>query len=583
MLDTLMMQKSNIMRCKNYRFPDKRINIGRINIVVALYGENSAEMRYIMKKGCMAGIVCLAMVLSSGCGASDARQESTLESGSRIQEEQSSGISSETAPESGEESQPGSQADDGGMDSPTGETVSGTEPEAVITEEILQQSREVFFHDAEYEGLSEEETDILYQRLLDSRVMEYEEMRVTNIAAGDYDGNGGTDMVVCLYSLAEGADDYRDGCLYLFMNEDEPCRIYEKSCCYGYGFITTDFGADIDGDGKTEVIILVQGTGNGGPGDSCKFVIKYENPGIQKMELPDNLTDDCGIGVNVEGNPKKGVYTAYCTELDEEIEFSADRAVDDMIGGNCRGYCDLKMGKYQGEEVLLGYEYLYVGGIAEYVGDAVFVISWDEPGNSYIRDWYIIGDDSSAQEAQHFARKAYEAFLAGSILKFDSADIKRWRLDVWWEDILNLDEELEYVYLELDGDGVEELLVQYKDSPEAYNGVFHYEDNKLYCWQNDGTEGSCRDYPLRDGTMVRQYDYNGTSSYTLFRYRTDGSTEKLTDLFIRDELINPDSTDPCPYYEIGGMEVDKNTFEEQLKNLVSDRRLEPSDWTALVP
>ena len=99
-----------------------------------------------------------------------------------------------------------------------------------------------------------------------------------------------------------------------------------------------------------------------------------------------------------------------------------------------------------------------------------------------------------------------------------------------------------------------------------------------------GTEqGSCRDYPLRDGTMVRQYDYGGTSSYTLFRYRADGGTEKLTDLFIRDELIYPDSADPCPYYEIGGMEVDKDTFEEQLKKMVADQRLESSDWTALVP
>lgn len=301
-----------------------------------------------MKKGCLAGAVCLVLILLSGCGASDARQESTSESGSQIQEEQSPGINSETTPESGEESQPGSPSDDGRMDSPTGETLSGTE------------------------------------------------------------------------------------------------------------------------------------TG------------------------------------------------------------------------------------------------------AEYVGDAVFVIDREESGSSYIRDWYIIGDDSAAWAAE-YARRAYEAFLDGSILKFDSADIRRWRLDNWWEDILLLGGEMEYAYLDLDGDGVEELLVQYKDSPEAYNGVFHYEDGKLYCWQNDGMEGNCRDYPLRDGTMVRQYDYNGSSSYTLFRYRTDGNTEKLTDLFIRYELINPDSTDPCPYYEIGRMEVDKNTFEEQLKNLVTDQRLEPSDWTALVP
>lgn len=178
------------------------------------------------------------------------------------------------------------------------------------------------------------------------------------------------------------------------------------------------------------------------------------------------------------------------------------------------------------------------------------------------------------------SRAAYESFLAGNLFRFEPEDIRTWRLDSWRDTFLS-GGDLEYTYLDLNGDGAEELLVQYAESPEAYNGVFHYEGGRLYCWQHDGLEGSCRDYPLRDGTMVRQYDYGGASSYTLFRYRTDGSEVKVTDLFIREELINPDSTDPCPYYEVGGMEVDKNKFEEQLKNLITDQRLEVSAWTAL--
>lgn len=190
------------------------------------------------------------------------------------------------------------------------------------------------------------------------------------------------------------------------------------------------------------------------------------------------------------------------------------------------------------------------------------------------------GEETAIPEktADHIA--AYESFLAGNLFWFDTADIKTWRLDIW-KDILLSGGELEYIYLDLDGDGVEELLVQYEESPEAYNGVFHYEDGKLYCWQHDDMEGNCRDYPLRDGTMVRQYDYGGTSSYTLFRYRSDGIEEKITNLFIREELIDPDSTDPCPYYEVGGMEVDKDKFEEQLKNLITDWKLDNSAWTAL--
>lgn len=279
------------------------------------------------------------------------------------------------------------------------ESSGGEKTETALPEEILQQSREEFYDRAKrYESLSEQETDALYRRLLESRVMEREQMRLTGMAAGDYDGNGHTDMVVCLYSLAEDADTYGDGCLYLFMNEEEPCRIYEENCCYGCGFITDDFGADLDGDGKTEVVIQIQGTGNGGWGDFCGFVVKYENPGIRKMELPDDMADDCGIQVTVAGDPKEGVYTAYCGALDETIAFSADRPVDDMRGGNSRGYL-LEQGEYRGEEVLLGYEYLYAGSIIEYVGAAVFVLGWDAEGSPYIRDWYIQGDTAAARTA----------------------------------------------------------------------------------------------------------------------------------------------------------------------------------------
>lgn len=66
--------------------------------------------------------------------------------------------------------------------------------------------------------------------------------------------------------------------------------------------------------------------------------------------------------------------------------------------------------------------------------------------------------------------------------------------------------ELEYVLLDLDGDGGAELVVQRVGQPALFNAVFHYGDGELSCWQYDIMETSCRDYPLRDGTMVRQYD-----------------------------------------------------------------------------
>ena len=91
-------------------------------------------------------------------------------------------------------------------------------------------------------------------------------------------------------------------------------------------------------------------------------------------------------------------------------------------------------------------------------------------------------------------------------------------------------EELEYVLLDLDGDGGAELVVQMVAQPHQFNAVFHYGDGELSCWQYDIMEMSCRDYPLGDGAMVRQYD-TGTGPnrysnlYTVFRYLPDGETE----------------------------------------------------------
>ena len=119
------------------------------------------------------------------------------------------------------------------------------------------------------------------------------------------------------------------------------------------------------------------------------------------------------------------------------------------------------------------------------------------------------GEPPSAPEEE--ARAAYEALLAGdaSLLGEEASFV---------EPYFSAFAELEYLLMDLDGDGIDELLVQWVEFPGAYNGVFHYEDGALSVWQNDGVELSCRDYPLRDGTMVRQYDHGG-SSFRLFRFR----------------------------------------------------------------
>lgn len=186
-----------------------------------------------------------------------------------------------------------------------------------------------------------------------------------------------------------------------------------------------------------------------------------------------------------------------------------------------------------------------------------------------------VSSSTDTVSSEEPAQAAYSSLLSGDRSLLDDAQSDKW----WIPDFPDDGLEYEYTYLDLDGDGVDELLIQMVDDPCGYNAVFHYEDGKLFCWNSDAMEMSSRDYPLRDGTMVHQYDYNGIRSYTLFRYRADGEQEEISGLYAREELIPEESDAPCPYYEIDGEEVDKTVFEEQLDSLITGRLLERAAWT----
>lgn len=144
------------------------------------------------------------------------------------------------------------------------------------------------------------------------------------------------------------------------------------------------------------------------------------------------------------------------------------------------------------------------------------------------------------------------------------------------------EEELEYTLLDLDGDGGRELLLQWVEEPGSFNAVFHYGDGELSCWQYDNMEGSCRDYPLRDGTMVRQYDV-GTGPtryshlYTLFRYLPSGETQEAASLAIHEDT--PDGGAGTHTYLVDGEEVDQAAFEARFETLVGGRLLDRTAWT----
>lgn len=291
-------------------------------------------------------------------------------------------------------------------------------------------------------GMTEEDAKALYQKIENSEILVGKNIEITGVALGDYDQNGQTDMIVCLCEDKENSNGYTDGCLYLFMNDEEPYYIYDDFCCYYFGNIFGDFGADVDHDGNIEIVFCVQGWGNGGAGDCEKFVIKHKDKEIERMELPNDLPDeyyndrDSGLQIKIEKDGEKGVYNVYCPYFDETVALNIEDEKDWGGGANCRGYFMLAMTEYQGEEFLIGYEYIYSGYIANGLGSVAFVFDWDENGRAYVRNWYVEDWDGKIylpsakiteplfDETQNSEEvKAYEEFLTGKLAAHIDDDI----------------------------------------------------------------------------------------------------------------------------------------------------------------
>lgn len=175
------------------------------------------------------------------------------------------------------------------------------------------------------------------------------------------------------------------------------------------------------------------------------------------------------------------------------------------------------------------------------------------------------------------ANSAYTDFLSGNRTILADGQSETWWIPDFQEDGMKY----EFTYLDLNGDGPAELIVQMADAPYGYNGVFHFEKGKIFCWNSDAAEMTCWDVPLDNGTMVRQYDTSGSHIYTVFRYTDSGEQEELHHLFFREQLVPEDSTEPCPYYEIDGTEMEEAEFNERLNELVTVHRMASSAWTMM--
>ncbi|WP_026652031.1 hypothetical protein [Butyrivibrio proteoclasticus] len=182
---------------------------------------------------------------------------------------------------------------------------------------------------------------------------------------------------------------------------------------------------------------------------------------------------------------------------------------------------------------------------------------------------------ASAKEAEG-NEAIFTKFLNG-----DRSLLKDGQEEEWFiPDFKNSDDTYEYTFSDLDQDGEVEMIVQMEDEPGAYVSIFHIEDGKVVCWFMDNVEQISYSYPLDNGLMVNEYDYDGSVSYGIFRFNSDGEQEYIEDLFIREEESSSGDA-KCPDYQIDQEDIDKEAFEDELQTSILDHMLDKSAWTVI--
>ena len=241
------------------------------------------------------------------------------------------------------------------MEDKAGETdVSGQTQEQEKVVDNTQANTERFYQAAEEEfGLSPEETQRWFDIVMEDDIFDGGSREISNLIFDDIDSNGKTDMIIMVQET-EMKYLYGTGALYFYMNEEEP-----------YCFTDVEFPffgdmnichADLNGDGNVEIAFALQGTDPGGTGDW--------NKAIQASNI-------------YEGDRQK----AYLAEAPKGV------------GSNSRGYCDLQIVMWEGRNALQVMEYLYgEGGVVHCVGWAYFILVWDEQGNGNVADWWVKGE-----------------------------------------------------------------------------------------------------------------------------------------------------------------------------------------------
>ena len=153
--------------------------------------------------------------------------------------------------------------------------------------------------------------------------------------------------------------------------------------------------------------------------------------------------------------------------------------------------------------------------------------------------------------------------------------------ELYIPDFINDTDDYEYMFLDIDKDGEDELIIQTVNDPGYLNAVYDYKDGNIRCWYIDSIEMTCFNYPLKNGRMVQKYLYDDSVSYAVFEYKEDGTYEIITSLFCYECSDPYDEMIEHPYYEIDSIETNKEAYERTLKNMITNQEFDRSDWTAI--